>query len=135
MIVVGLDGSPTSWHAAAYAGGVARRQGAKLLVVHVIVPNTFAMMTPAGYAVLTETMEQIDAELRDEVMRLAEGRGIEVEFVAATGDVFTELCRVAEEAHADALVVGASRSAGHRLVGSIAARLVKAARCPVTVVP
>jgi nucleotide-binding universal stress UspA family protein len=32
-------------------------------------------------------------------------------------------------------VVGASTHAGHRLVGSLAVRLVKAARWPVTVVP
>jgi nucleotide-binding universal stress UspA family protein len=36
---------------------------------------------------------------------------------------------------ADAVVVGASAHAGHRLVGSLAVRLVKAARWPVTVVP
>ncbi|WP_411074874.1 universal stress protein [Streptomyces sp. cmx-4-7] len=36
---------------------------------------------------------------------------------------------------ADAVVVGASESAGHRFVGSVAVRLVKAGRRPVTVVP
>ena len=51
------------------------------------------------------------------------------------GDPFTELRRIADEIHADAVVVGASAHAGHRLVGSLAVRLVKAARWPVTVVP
>jgi nucleotide-binding universal stress UspA family protein len=42
---------------------------------------------------------------------------------------------VADEVRADAVVVGASTKAGHRLVGSLAVRLVKAGRWPVTVVP
>lgn len=41
----------------------------------------------------------------------------------------------AEELTADAVVVGASEQAGHRIVGSGAVRLVKADRRPVTVVP
>lgn len=41
----------------------------------------------------------------------------------------------AAELKADAVVVGASESAGHRIVGSVAVPLVKAGRWPVTVVP
>ena len=37
--------------------------------------------------------------------------------------------------HFDMVVVGASEHAGHRLVGSIATRLVRAGLWPVTVVP
>jgi len=46
-----------------------------------------------------------------------------------------ELRRVADEMRADAVVVGASMQAGHRWIGSLAVRLVKAGRWPVTVVP
>ena len=53
----------------------------------------------------------------------------------AAGDPYHELRRVADEVRADAVVVGASTKAGHRLVGSLAVRLVKAGRWPVTVVP
>jgi nucleotide-binding universal stress UspA family protein len=42
---------------------------------------------------------------------------------------------MAQEVRADAVVVGASERAGHRFVGSLAGRLVKTARWPVTVVP
>ena len=47
----------------------------------------------------------------------------------------TELVRIADDERADLVVVGASARAGHRLVGSIAVRLVRAGRWPVTVVP
>ena len=35
----------------------------------------------------------------------------------------------------DAVIVGASAQSGHRFVGSLAVRLVRAGRWPVTVVP
>ena len=61
--------------------------------------------------------------------------GISVTFIATEGDPFIELRRIADETRADAVVVGASAHAGHRLVGSLAVRLVRAGRWPVTVVP
>lgn len=60
---------------------------------------------------------------------------MDIEFLIVHGDPFTELRRVAQDVRADALVVGASEMAGHRFVGSLAGRLVRAARWPVTVVP
>jgi nucleotide-binding universal stress UspA family protein len=60
---------------------------------------------------------------------------VQITFITARGDPFNELRRVADEVRADAVVVGASTKAGHRFVGSLAVRLVKAGRWPVTVVP
>ncbi|NUR68190.1 MAG: universal stress protein, partial [Streptomyces sp.] len=51
------------------------------------------------------------------------------------GDPYGGLVKAADELKADAVVVGASEQAGHRIVGSVAVRLVKAGRWPVTVVP
>ena len=58
-----------------------------------------------------------------------------ITFIATEGDPYTELRRIADEIRADAVVVGASAKAGHRLIGSLAVRLVRAGRWPVTVVP
>jgi len=137
MIVVGLDGSRTSWRAAAYANGLARRQRSRVTVVYVVSPSALATMTAdaAGTIVMGEVREEVGADLRAEVERLAADRGINTEFLVVRGDPFTELRKVAQEVRADALVVGASERAGHRFVGSLAGRLVKAARWPVTVVP
>jgi nucleotide-binding universal stress UspA family protein len=43
--------------------------------------------------------------------------------------------RLAKELHPDAVVVGASMQAGHRIIGSLATHLVRSARWPVIVVP
>jgi nucleotide-binding universal stress UspA family protein len=135
VIVVGLDGSRTSWRAAAYANGLARRQGARVTVVYVASPNALAMLTEAGPGIMAEVLQEVGADLRTQVEYLARERGVDTEFLVVHGDPFSELRRVAGEVRADALVVGASERAGHRFVGSLAGRLVKAARWPVTVVP
>ena len=136
MIVVGLDGSRTSWRAASYANGLARRQRCRVTVVYVASPGALAAMTADGAGiVMAEVREEVGADLREQVGRLAGERGVETDFLVVHGDPLTELRRVAQQVRADAVVVGASERAGHRFVGSLAGRLVKAARWPVTVVP
>jgi nucleotide-binding universal stress UspA family protein len=75
------------------------------------------------------------ADLRREAEKAAREQGIPITFVATRGDSFSELHRIAREICADAIVVGASTKAAHRLVGSLAVRLVRASKWPVTVVP
>lgn len=58
-----------------------------------------------------------------------------VQLIVNHGDPWIELNRAATETRADAVVVGASEHAGHRIVGSLATRLVRAGKWPVTVVP
>jgi nucleotide-binding universal stress UspA family protein len=82
-----------------------------------------------------EGSEATAAELRELVERQAEDRGIEVTFVSRSGDPFTEIAALADAERADGVLVGASERLGHRLVGSLAVRLVRAGRWPVTVVP
>ena len=138
-ILVGIDGSTTSLRAGAYAGGLARRQRARLVAIYVEPLASMAIAVPAAGAALAVAREEGFAQIADDLGRQAEEmareRDINLTFIAARGDPFTEICRVASEIRADALVVGASAKAGHRLVGSLAIRLVRAGRWPVTVVP
>jgi nucleotide-binding universal stress UspA family protein len=137
-ILVGVDGSPTSLRAAAYAAGLARRQGARLVVVFVrTVPATVTMVASAASAVgaVRDTMNELADQLRAQILDYAQSVDLPVVFEVASGEPFAELVRAAEKERADAVVVGASARADHRLVGSIAVRLVRAARWPVTVVP
>lgn len=135
VIVVGLDGSETSLRAAAYAAGSARRQHARLVIVFVARPGGLASIVPGGSAALASAAEQIAAELRRMARRAARETGVTISFRMLRGDPFRQLCRVADEVRADAVVVGASSRSGHRVAGSLAVRLVRAGRWPVTVVP
>ncbi len=135
VIVVAVDGSVTSLRAAAYAAGLTRRQGAELVVVFVNTTSAMAALVPEASLMMTDAHESIAVELRRQVEDGARLTGIQARFVVATGDPFTEISRVCSAMLADAVVVGASTSAGHRYVGSIGVRLVRAGRWPVTVVP
>jgi nucleotide-binding universal stress UspA family protein len=136
-ILVGVDGSTTSVRAAWYAAGLARRQRASLSVVYVgTLTAGLAVPSAAGLeAARREAEDEAVADMRRRAEEFSAEMGVPITFVATRGDAFSELCRIAEEIHADAVVVGASAHVGHRFIGSLAVRLVKAARWPITVVP
>ncbi|MCZ2830998.1 universal stress protein [Modestobacter sp. VKM Ac-2986] len=136
MILAGVDGSSTSLHAVAYAAGLARRQRSRLVVVFVAEAGpAMAGLVPGAGAVVREANTEIGTRLRAELLPVAEELGVEVDFRIASGDPVAEISRIADEVLADAVLVGASEQAGHRVVGSVAVRLVRVGRWPVTVVP
>ncbi|MFJ5726798.1 universal stress protein [Streptomyces paradoxus] len=136
VIVVGLDGSDSSLRAAAYAAGLARRQRALLAVVYVQpVPAVGAALGAPVAGTAEEIAEDLVAQIREAAERLKGIFEVRWEFHTFPGDPFHGLVTAADELKADAVVVGASEQAGHRIVGSVAVRLVKAGRWPVTVVP
>ena len=74
--------------------------------------------------------------LEDAKARAAEG-GIQVETHLVVGSAAVAICKLAEERHADLIVMG---SRGHgplaaALLGSVATHVVRHAHCPVMVVP
>ena len=136
VILVGIDDTVTSLRAAAYAAGLARRQRARIIAVYVA-PTT-AVIGAAGAAVMVaeaEAHDELATDLRARADRYAAELGVSLTFIAAHGDPYHEINRIADETRADAIVVGASKQAGHRFVGSLAVRLVRAGKWPVTVVP
>jgi nucleotide-binding universal stress UspA family protein len=138
VILVGVDDSVTALRAAAYTAGLARRQRARMVAVYVAPVMGMALASPVGASVLAaeqEAHDEVAKELADRADAMARELGISVTFVTAQGDPYRELTRIAMETQADAIVVGASLKAGHRLMGSLAVRLVRAGKWPVTVVP
>ncbi|MFE9309054.1 universal stress protein [Streptomyces sp. NPDC088353] len=136
VIVAGVDGSDSSMRAAAYAAGLARRQGALLALVYVQPVMTAGAALGAPVAETTdEIAEDLVQYIRESTERLKGIFEVRWEFHTFPGDPYNGLVKAADELQADAVVVGASEQAGHRIIGSVAIRLVKAGRWPVTVVP
>ncbi|MYT37345.1 universal stress protein [Streptomyces sp. SID8356] len=136
VIVAGVDGSDSSMRAAAYAAGLARRQNARLALVYVqpVIPSGTALGVPVG-GTTDEVARELADGIRESAERLRDTWDVRWEFHTFRGDPYNGLMSAADELTADAVVVGASESAGHRFIGSVAVRLVKAGRWPVTVVP
>lgn len=134
-ILVGVDGSDTSLRAGAYAAGLARRQGATLIVLYVKTAAATPIQAPETAAAVSQNQSDIAADLDTQISANAHRLGLDVELVVREGNPYTELLRLAGERRVDAIVIGASMQAGHKLVGSLAAKLVRKAGWPITVVP
>lgn len=136
VIVAGIDGSDTSLRAAAYAWGLGRRQGAKVVFGYI---RPFSIGAPSAGAAMAQLGHDIAAELEQQIRvgveRSAQDHRARWEFQTGDGDAYHGLVELADRLKADAVVIGASQKAGHRILGSVAIRLVKAGRWPVTVVP
>ncbi|NYI90886.1 nucleotide-binding universal stress UspA family protein [Amycolatopsis endophytica] len=136
VVLAGVDGSPSALRAGAYAAGLARRQRSRLVLVYVLAPSAWTGIA-TGYlaAAQEQSYEAIIDEMRKPIRALADEAQMPVTFIVRRGDAYAELRRAAVELHADLVVVGTSESKGHRIVGSVANRLMKAGLWPVTVVP
>ena len=137
VIVVGLDGSDSSYRATAYAAGLARRQNAKLVVVYIRpLPAGLSPGVVAARLQLTQdTADDLRKYILQQVARGPAGDLPAWEFLDEPGDPFLGLRAVADRLRADAVVIGASQKGGFRILGSIGVRLVKCGRWPVTIVP
>jgi nucleotide-binding universal stress UspA family protein len=78
-------------------------------------------------------MDEIAHELGQQVAEASAYHQISVEYRTAHGDPARELAQIADDVKADAVVVGASTRAGHRVVGSVAVCLVRTGRWPAVV--
>lgn len=139
VVVVGLDDSDPAWRAAAYAVGLARRQAALLVVVHVLPLHTTALLGGVSWMLADsdrETAQRLRLRVATGLARTTEARSLAWEFhIVPGGDVVSGLAGIADRLRADTVVVGASRHPWHRWFGSPAARLLHTRRWPVVVVP
>jgi nucleotide-binding universal stress UspA family protein len=141
-VVVGIDGSDTSWDAFCWACGETRRLGGRTVAVFVgpIAAAASASATAAfagaavAYGAIQQSMTDQADELGDQVRAYGHDHGVDVAFVHTQGDAAKELLRIANADHADLIVVGRSTKARHHLAGSLGRRLVGKRHAPVIVV-
>ncbi|WP_196807522.1 universal stress protein [Candidatus Solirubrobacter pratensis] len=139
-MVIGLDGSDTSWDAFWWGCGQARRLNRRAVAVFVS-PTIDAGSGLALALGCSCDCEDIDRrvteraiELAGEVNRHAADHGLDVLFVHARGEPVQELLRVAEAVRSDLIVVGRPTRALHRIAGSLGRRLIGRSTAPVVAV-
>ena len=139
VVVLGLDvgeldrdGPQPSRHAAAYAVGLGRREGTRLVGVWVRPKIAYADTFAQTASTIGQKRKEAEAHLRERAARAEEHFGLPTgSIMVREGDPATELLKAADEVNADGIVVGASTER----IGSVAGHLVRHARVPVTVVP
>jgi nucleotide-binding universal stress UspA family protein len=141
VVVVGIDGSDTSWDAFWWACGETKRLGGRAVAVFVGPTSGVASVTASAsvtgacaYGEVQQTMNDQARELCRRVRGFADEHGVEVTFVHTHGDTAKELTRIADDHHADVVVVGRSVKARHHLAGSLGRRLVGRRNAPIVVV-
>jgi nucleotide-binding universal stress UspA family protein len=142
VVVVGLDGSSTSWDAFYWACGEARRLEGRAVAVYVtsVAPGCacVAAAAAAGAAISdcsafisadTDRAAELEAEARRNITA-----DLMLTFLHVRGDTATELVRVARAVEADLIVVGRSTKILHHLSGALGRRLMTKRMAPAVVI-
>ncbi|MGH3167901.1 MAG: universal stress protein [Trebonia sp.] len=139
-IVVGVGGSQTSLRALAFAIGLARRQGAELVCVHI--PALRGMFIPAqgdvaflADAARMHTREQIEQSIRREVGADLREWDVQGRFVVGRGSWRAALRKAARQTSADAIIISAPTGLTRYLFALLPVSLIRGTRCPVIIVP
>jgi nucleotide-binding universal stress UspA family protein len=124
------DFSEQSQAAFVLACALTRDYGARLIALHVVATEAFVY----GEGYLPPTSEELLADAREQFERLQPPQGtVRAEHRLEQGDAAPEILRVAQEVHADLIVMGTHGRTGlsRLLMGSVAEQIVRKAACPV----
>jgi nucleotide-binding universal stress UspA family protein len=140
-VVVGTDGSDSSFLAVDRAAQVAHESGAKLVIVCAYAPATRREVAAAEDALGEDVYQVVGSAPAEETLRTAAeraaGRGAaNVERVALEGEPVKSLIGALGEYRADLLVVGnrGLNTLAGRLLGSVPADVSRRAPCDVLIV-
>jgi nucleotide-binding universal stress UspA family protein len=140
-IVVGIDGSQSSVQAARFAGELAEATGAELVVIYVRGPSQMpdGPMPPRMTAVRASYDHQRERRARQQTEGALEGLGVSWSFLECLGDPAEQLEAVADEQHAELIVVGAhglgaAEPLGAERLGWVATRMAHHGHLPVLIV-
>jgi nucleotide-binding universal stress UspA family protein len=140
QILCPVDFSDFSDYAMRYAALLAQKFEARLTLLHVVAPILVplpgdALVPPMRQADLADIADACRERLTRTAGDLAE-KGIAVACQVTSGVPYLEIIRVAEELHADMIVMGTHGRSGlvHLMIGSVAERVVRKAPCAVLTV-
>ncbi len=138
-ILATTDLSSESFAAVAYAGHLARDQGAKLSIIYVPHSSTllFSEFAPTpDLALLDSQIEEMAEErLQAWVKRHLRNVG-KVNVLVKRGETHSTICKAAADLKASVIVIATHgrKGFGHAMLGSVAERVIRDAPCPVLVI-
>jgi len=140
-IVVGTDGSETARKAVQQATDLARQVGASVSLVSAYEPVSNQRLreesreVPKDMEWMVNPREDVEATLK-EASEEVDGAGVKVDTFAREGDAADAILDVAEEQHADLIVVGNKGMTGAKrfLLGSVPNKVSHHAPCSVLII-
>lgn len=140
-IVVGTDGSPSSFRAVETAGKLAADTGAQLVLACAYTPMPERERVAAADTLGDLSYKVAGSTPADDALRAARERAVaggarDIDLAAIEGDPVDALADLVRERHADLLVVGnrGLNSLAGRILGSVPANLSHRATCDVLIV-
>jgi nucleotide-binding universal stress UspA family protein len=140
-VLVGTDGSDSSYRAVDRAAALARDAAAKLVVVCAYHPASEREVAAANEALGDEAYQVVGSSPAEDSLRTAADRAAavgaaDVVTSAVSGDPVKSLIAAIDEHHADLLVVGnrGLNTLAGRLLGSVPSDVSRHARCDVLIV-
>ncbi len=140
-ILVGTDGSESSFRAVERAAAIAADTGAQLLIVSAYTQMSGRETSRAADALGEESYKVMGAHPADDILREAadvarKAGATKVDTVSKAGDPVDVLVKVVDEQKADLCVVGnrGLNSLAGRLLGSVPANISHRASCDVLIV-
>lgn len=135
-ILVPTDFSEYSRQALGYAEMVAKTFDAKIVLIHVIDTVSYAVTESVQWTEVYARLEATIQPMLDGLIREAEKRGVAAESKLTQGVPYDQIVKTAENVNADLVVMATHGRTGmpHVLLGSVAERVLRLARCPVLTV-
>lgn len=138
-VLVGTDGSETSYRAVDRAAAIAKAAGAQLVIVTAYRPLSQREQEEAAQQLGREAYKVTGSHPAEDVLREACARldkDLDVDTIAVEGDPVDALVRTAVDRQADLLVVGnrGLNSLTGRLLGSVPSVVTHRAQCDVLIV-
>lgn len=140
-ILVPTDFSEFSDRAVRQAADIAEQSNAKIYLLHVV---DKLEQCAIDYCIPLETMMKVQSDsekeatrkMQDEANRILQSKKIDVAFDVKSGVPFEEILKAQQERKADLIVIASHGRTGilKSLIGSVAERVMREAKCPVLLV-
>lgn len=140
-ILVPTDFSEYSDRAIKQAVDIAEQNNAKIYLLHVV---DRLQQCAIDYCIPVETMMKVQSDsekeasrkMQDEAKKITQAKKIDVTFDVKSGVPFEEILKEQQERNADLIVIASHGRTGilKNLIGSVAERVMREAKCPVLLV-